>query len=130
MASLGVLLTGLSHGNVMRSINVAMLLYRRGHPPQPIAHQRASPAASADQLRRYRHDSIDFQSLAEKHPTATIGFWQNKDGQQLIAQGGTELAVWLRDNESAGSLSGFAHIYDTNGDGVIDGVIDDDEAAL
>ena len=30
--------------------------------------------------------------------TATIGFWQNKHGQQLIVQGGTNLALWLTDN--------------------------------
>jgi len=30
--------------------------------------------------------------------TATIGFWQNKHGQELIAQGGTALAGWLTDN--------------------------------
>ena len=30
--------------------------------------------------------------------TATIGFWQNKHGQQLIGQGGTNLALWLTDN--------------------------------
>ena len=31
---------------------------------------------------------------------ATIGFWQNKNGQALIAQGGTQLAVWLTSNFS------------------------------
>ena len=30
-----------------------------------------------------------------KGDAATIGFWQNKNGQALIAQGGTQLAVWL-----------------------------------
>lgn len=30
--------------------------------------------------------------------TATIGFWQNKHGQQLITQGGTALAEWLSTN--------------------------------
>ncbi|MCH8045147.1 MAG: cadherin domain-containing protein [Planctomycetes bacterium] len=30
--------------------------------------------------------------------TATIGFWQNKHGQKLIAQGGTALAQWLTTN--------------------------------
>ncbi len=31
---------------------------------------------------------------------ATIGFWQNKHGQALIAQGGTQLAAWLTSNFS------------------------------
>jgi hypothetical protein len=31
---------------------------------------------------------------------ATIGFWQNKNGQALIAQGGTQLAAWLTSNFS------------------------------
>ncbi|MEZ6072938.1 MAG: SdrD B-like domain-containing protein [Pirellulales bacterium] len=30
--------------------------------------------------------------------TATIGFWQNKHGQELIAAGGSDLANWLTDN--------------------------------
>jgi len=30
--------------------------------------------------------------------TATIGFWQNKHGQELIIQGGTALADWLTSN--------------------------------
>ncbi len=32
--------------------------------------------------------------------TATIGFWQNKHGQALITQGGTQLAAWLTTNFS------------------------------
>src|SRR4029079_7485183 len=39
------------------------------------------------------------QQLRKGDP-ATIGFWQNKNGQALIAQGGTQLAAWLTSNFS------------------------------
>ena len=35
--------------------------------------------------------------------SASIGFWQNKHGQALIASGGSQLAIWLSDN--------FANIF-------------------
>jgi YVTN family beta-propeller protein len=46
--------------------------------------------------------------------TATIGFWQNKHGQQLIGEGGSELAAWL--------TSKFGNVF---GDTFSDGVGDD-----
>jgi len=48
--------------------------------------------------------------------TATIGFWQNKHGQNLIAQGGPALAQWLTTN--FGNVFGdeFVKTTDINGD--------------
>lgn len=55
------------------------------------------------QLTLARTDATDYvfaeigQSVSSGD-TATIGFWQNKHGQSLIMQGGTELANWLTTN--------------------------------
>jgi VCBS repeat-containing protein len=46
--------------------------------------------------------------------TGTIGFWQNKHGQQLIAEGGVNLAAWLTSN--------FGNVF---GNTFSDGVGDD-----
>ena len=55
------------------------------------------------QLTLERTDAFDydFAELGQQvtsGDTATIGFWQNKHGQALIAQGGAELAAWLTAN--------------------------------
>jgi hypothetical protein len=55
------------------------------------------------QLTLARIDASDyvFAELGQQltsGDTATIGFWQNKHGQSLIAQGGTALADWLTGN--------------------------------
>ncbi len=55
------------------------------------------------QITLERIDATDY-SFAElgqqvaSGDTATIGFWQNRHGQDLITQGGTALAAWLTDN--------------------------------
>ena len=55
------------------------------------------------QLTLAQTDAFDYafaelgQQLASGD-TAGIGFWQNKHGQALIAQGGTQLADWLTSN--------------------------------
>jgi VCBS repeat-containing protein len=46
--------------------------------------------------------------------TATIGFWQNKNGQALIEAGGTELANWLTDN--FGNVFGDTFVGGDGGD--------------
>ena len=71
------------------------------------------------QLNLDRVDAEDYQfaELGQELTsgnTAGIGFWQNKQGQQLITQGGTDLAVWLTDN--------FGNVF---GDTLSDGIGDD-----
>ncbi|GAB5442987.1 MAG: hypothetical protein Fues2KO_33360 [Fuerstiella sp.] len=46
--------------------------------------------------------------------TAGIGFWQNKHGQALIAEGGTELASWLTEN--FGNIFGSEFVGATGAD--------------
>ncbi len=58
------------------------------------------PANDTMQLALERTDATDyvFAELGQQvtsGDTATIGFWHNKHGQALIAQGGTALAQWL-----------------------------------
>jgi hypothetical protein len=55
------------------------------------------------QLTLARTDAFDyvFAELGQQvgsGDAAPIGFWQNKHGQELIAQGGTALAEWLTAN--------------------------------
>jgi hypothetical protein len=55
------------------------------------------------QLGLAREDAADyvFSELGQQVTSgdaATIGFWQNKHGRALIAEGGHELAGWLTDN--------------------------------
>jgi hypothetical protein len=55
------------------------------------------------QLQLQRVDAFDyvFAEIGEhvaSGDTATIGFWQNKHGQALIAEGGAHLAAWLTTN--------------------------------
>ncbi len=66
------------------------------------------PANDTMQLTLARTDASDyvFAEIGQQSTcgdTATIGFWQNKHGQSLIAQGGTGLADWLSSN--------FANIF-------------------
>jgi len=52
-------------------------------------------------LERADASDYDFAEIGQQvasGDTATIGFWQNKHGQALIAQGGTDLASWLTTN--------------------------------
>jgi len=61
------------------------------------------PANDTMQLTLDRIDAADymFAELGQdvtSGDTATIGFWQNKHGQNLIASGGPEVAAWLTDN--------------------------------
>ncbi len=61
------------------------------------------PANDTMQLALERTDATDyvFAELGQQvtsGDTATIGFWHNKHGQALIAQGGTALAQWLTAN--------------------------------
>lgn len=44
------------------------------------------------------YDFTESGQAVQAGDTATIGFWQNKNGQALIKQGGTGLATWLSDN--------------------------------
>lgn len=72
------------------------------------------------QLELHRTDAADyiFAELGQQvssGDTATIGFWQNKHGQNLIREGGTQLAAWLSgnfDNVFGNQLDG------ASGDGV------------
>ena len=63
----------------------------------------AIPANDTMRLTLERIDATNYifaelgQSVASGD-TATIGFWQNKHGQELIIQGGTALADWLTNN--------------------------------
>ena len=55
------------------------------------------------QLTLQRTDALDYVFAeiglsVSSGDTATIGFWQNKHGQSLIAQGGTVLVDWLSAN--------------------------------
>ncbi|MCA9193938.1 MAG: hypothetical protein KDB03_19335 [Planctomycetales bacterium] len=57
-------------------------------------------ANDAMQLNLVREDATDYYfaeigGQVSSGDTATIGFWQNKHGQNLIASGGTQLASWL-----------------------------------
>jgi hypothetical protein len=52
-------------------------------------------------LNRDDVSDYDFAELGQtltSGDAASIGFWQNKHGQALVAQGGTELASWLSEN--------------------------------
>ena len=76
------------------------------------------------QLTLERIDAADylFAELGQEvtsGDTATIGFWQNKHGQQLIARGGTDLADWLTEN--------LGNVF---GDTFADGVDGDDGAEV
>jgi hypothetical protein len=44
------------------------------------------------------YDFTEVGSAVQAGDTASIGFWQNKNGQALIAQGGTALVTWLNSN--------------------------------
>ncbi|MEO2045773.1 MAG: hypothetical protein ABGX16_04295 [Pirellulales bacterium] len=44
------------------------------------------------------YDFTEVGQAVKSGDTATIGFWQNKNGQALIKQGGPGLATWLSDN--------------------------------
>ena len=77
------------------------------------------PANDTMQLALSRTDATDyvFAELGQEVASgdaATIGFWQNKHGQQLIGQGGTNLAGWL--------TAKFGNVF---GDTFADGVGDD-----
>ena len=76
------------------------------------------------QLTLQRTDAIEyvFAELGQEltsGDTATIGFWQNKHGQNLITQGGIGLAQWLSAN--------FGNVF---GDTFSDGSGGDDVAAF
>ncbi|MCA9214748.1 MAG: hypothetical protein KDB27_16870 [Planctomycetales bacterium] len=58
------------------------------------------------------YDFTEVGQAVQAGDTATIGFWQNKNGQALIEQGGSNLANWLTDN--FGNV--FANTF-TGGDG-------------
>ena len=49
------------------------------------------------------YDFTEVGEAVQPGDTASLGFWQNKNGQALIEEGGTELADWLTDN--------FANIF-------------------
>ena len=61
------------------------------------------PANDTLQLSLQRTDAVDYvfsemgQQLT-RGDTAGIGFWQNRNGQALITQGGSALATWLTNN--------------------------------
>ena len=44
------------------------------------------------------YDFTEIGQAVQAGDTATIGFWQNKHGQELIAQGGPALVEWLNSN--------------------------------
>ncbi len=46
----------------------------------------------------FDYDFTEAGQTVQAGDTATIGFWQNKNGQALIKQGGTALANWLTTN--------------------------------
>ncbi len=60
----------------------------------------------------FDYDFTEVGQTVQTGDTATIGFWQNKNGQALIKQGGTALSIWLSTN--------FGNIFGdtfTNGSG-------------
>ena len=71
------------------------------------------------QLTLARIDATDymFAELGQEvtsGDTATIGFWQNKHGQGLIAQGDVALAAWLTANFGNVFGNTFADGFDTD----------------
>ena len=65
------------------------------------------------------YDFTEVGQAVQSGDTATIGFWQNKNGQALIKQGGAALVPWLNDN--------FGNIFGTR---FSDGVGGDDAAEV
>jgi len=68
-----------------------------------------------DRMDASDYDYAEVGQSVTSGDTATIGFWQNKHGQALIAQGGTALADWLTRN--FGNIFGDVFVG-TDGDNV------------
>jgi hypothetical protein len=67
-----------------------------------------------DGLDASDYDFTEVGQAVQSGDTAAIGFWQNKNGQELIKQGGSALVAWLNDN--FGNIFGSTFTDGSGGD--------------